>query len=55
MKWIAASFMWLSAAAVTIAAAMLLGPVGRVSVVWVALGSFAAAAIGTVFVAEANG
>lgn len=54
MKWIAVALMWPTAGATTIGAAIILGPPGRVSVVWIGTAVFAAALVGTLFVAEAK-
>lgn len=52
MKWLAVAVMWLVAATAVVASALILGPPARVSVFWIAAVAFAAALIGTMFVAD---
>ncbi len=54
MKWIAVALMYPTAGGTTIGSALILGPPGRVSVVWIGVVAFAAAIVGTIFVAEAK-
>lgn len=54
MRWLACALIWLAVAAMVVGCAIALGPVSRVSVVFIALFGFAGALIATIWISETS-